>query len=192
MEYIFQQSLLVHRQLVWDQDVTLTTQVRILPFNRACGSYQDFLDIGLLLTRKLLNQWFLYVKLKSSLRKFYGHHHDLTVMKYLCHKRPPIFATCGKHFPVLSSFMTYHKVCNQINTTGATGGAGTAYPSRAPEFTPGFQLGSCYSIFSFMCMFCRSLFVLLSFLFWPLCCLSFFWFTNFDQPFNMLEIVIVS
>jgi hypothetical protein len=33
--------------------------------------------IGLLLTRKLLNQWFLLVKLKSSLRTFYGRHHDL-------------------------------------------------------------------------------------------------------------------
>ena len=27
------------------------------------------------------------------------------------------------------------------------------YPSRASEFTPEFRLGSCYSIFSFMCMF---------------------------------------
>jgi hypothetical protein len=44
----------------------------------------------------------------------------------------------------------------------------------APEFTPGFQWGSCYSIFSFMCMFCRSLFVLLSFFLWLLCCLFFF------------------
>jgi len=44
--------------------------------------------------------------------------------------------------------------------TGATNGAGTAYPSRAPEFTPGFEWDSCYSIFSFMCMFCRLLFVL--------------------------------
>ena len=35
------------------------------------------LDGGLLLTRKLLNQGFLLVKLKSSLRKFYGRHHDL-------------------------------------------------------------------------------------------------------------------
>ena len=26
----------------------------------------------------------------------------------------------------------------KINTTGATSGAGTAYPSGAPEFTPGF------------------------------------------------------
>jgi hypothetical protein len=35
-------------------------------------------------------------------------------------------------------------------------------------------LGTCYLIFSFMCMFCRSLFVLLSFFFWPCCCMSFF------------------
>jgi hypothetical protein len=33
---------------------------------------------------------------------------------------------------------------------------------------------SCYSIFSFICMFCWSLFVLLYFFFWPLCCLFFF------------------
>jgi hypothetical protein len=44
----------------------------------------------------------------------------------------------------------------------------------SPEFTPGFQWGSCYSIFSFMCMFCRSLFVFLYFFFWSVCCLFFF------------------
>ena len=54
---------------------------------------------------------------------------------------------------------------------GVTSGTGTAYPSGAPEF---IQLGSCYSIFSFICMFCRSLFVLLYFFFWPLRCLFFF------------------
>ena len=53
---------------------------------------------------------------------------------------------------------------------------------RTPEFIPGSQWGSCYSIFSFMSMLCRSLFVrflldivlsvILSFFFWPLCCLS--------------------
>ena len=42
------------------------------------------------------------------------------------------------------------------------------------EFTPGFQWGSCYSIFSFMCMFYKLLFVLLSFFVWSLCCLFFF------------------
>ena len=46
-------------------------------YSRACGSYQDFLDRGLLLTRKLLNQGLLFVKLKSLLRKFYGRHHDM-------------------------------------------------------------------------------------------------------------------
>ena len=81
---------------------------------------------------------------------------------------------CRKHFPVLSSFTTYYRVCNQINTTGATSRAGTAYPSGEPEYTPGFQWSSCYSIFSFICMFCRSLFVLWYFFFWPLCCLFFF------------------
>ena len=35
---------------------------------RDCGYHQDFLDRGLVLTRKVLNQ---------SLRKFYGRHHDL-------------------------------------------------------------------------------------------------------------------
>ena len=34
------------------------------------------------------------------------------------------------------------------------------------------NMGSCYSIFSFMCT--ALLFVLLSFFVWPLCCLSFF------------------
>jgi hypothetical protein len=30
-------------------------------------------------------------------------------------------------------------VCNWSNTTSATSGAGTAYPSGTPEFTPGFS-----------------------------------------------------
>ena len=46
-------------------------------YTRACGSYQDFLERGLLLTRKLLNQEFTVVNLRSSLRKFYGLHRDL-------------------------------------------------------------------------------------------------------------------
>ena len=57
-----------------------------LNIDRKRGSYlgvipvyttADFLDRGLLLTRELLNQGFLLVKLKSSLRKFYGRHHYL-------------------------------------------------------------------------------------------------------------------
>ena len=43
---------------------------QLIRYSRACGSYQNFLDRGLLLTRKILNQGFLLIKLKSSLRKF--------------------------------------------------------------------------------------------------------------------------
>jgi len=36
--------------------------------------------------------------------------------------------------------LTYYSVAiHVIGATGATGGAGTAYPSGAPEFTPGFS-----------------------------------------------------
>ena len=50
---------------------------QMIRYSRACGSYQDFLYRGLLLTKKLLYQGFLLVKLKSSLQKSYGGHHDL-------------------------------------------------------------------------------------------------------------------
>jgi hypothetical protein len=43
---------------------------------RACVSNHDFLDRGLLLTRQLLKQDFLLVRLKSSLRTCCGRHHD--------------------------------------------------------------------------------------------------------------------
>jgi hypothetical protein len=86
---------------------------QLIRYSRACGSYQDFLDRGLLLTRKLLNQEFLLVKLKSSLRMICSRYHDLVnVMEYLCHKWPRICSTCRKQLPVLFSFMTYHRVCN--------------------------------------------------------------------------------
>jgi hypothetical protein len=47
---------------------------QLIRYSRACGSYKDFLDRGFLLTRKLMKQGFLLVKLKSSLRTFYGRH----------------------------------------------------------------------------------------------------------------------
>ena len=49
---------------------------QLIRYSRACFSYHDFLDRGLLLTRKLLNQEFQMVKMKSSLRKFYGRHQE--------------------------------------------------------------------------------------------------------------------
>ena len=146
---------------------------------------------GLLLTRKLLSQGFLLVKLKSLLRKFYGRHHDL-VDRYgisASQMTTDMFHLSQTLFPILSSFMTYHRVCNQINTMGATSGAGIAYPSGAPQFTPGFQWGSCYSIFSFICMFCRSLFVLLCFVLLTIV-LSVLRYTDSDYSFGILRIFL--
>ena len=47
--------------------------------------------------------------------------------RFSCHKSPRICSTCRKYFLVLTSFMTYHRVCNQINTTSATSGARTIH-----------------------------------------------------------------
>ena len=44
-----------------------------------------------------------------------------------------ICSVCRNHNPVLSSFMTYYRVCKKRNTTGVTCGAGTAYPFVAYE-----------------------------------------------------------
>ena len=87
---------------------------RMIRYSRACCSHQDYFDRGLLLTRKLLNQGFLLVKLKSSLRKFYGRHHDLgwPLWNICVSKWPGICSICRKHFQVLSSFTTYYRVCN--------------------------------------------------------------------------------
>ena len=67
----------------------------------------------------------------------------LTVMEYMCHKWPRICSTRRKHFPVLSSFMTYpfgifKLFLPGLQHNGATSGAGTVYPFGAPEFTLGF------------------------------------------------------
>ena len=99
---------------------------KLIRYSRACGSYKDFLDRGLLLTWKLLNKGFLLVNLKSSLRKFYGCHHDLVDR----------FCVTNDHgyvpFVVNGPFLIHDLSpdCNYINTTGATSGEGTAYPSR--------------------------------------------------------------
>jgi hypothetical protein len=50
---------------------------QMIRFSIACGSYHDFLDQGMLLTRNLLNQGLLLFKVKSSHRMFYGRYHDL-------------------------------------------------------------------------------------------------------------------
>ena len=53
---------------------------------------------------------------------------------------------------------------------GVTRGAGTAFHSGAPEFIPSFSGVRVARSLIFYLVVCRSLFVLLSFFFWPLCC----------------------
>ena len=128
---------------------------QLIRYSRTCSSYQDFLDRGLLLTRKLLNQQFLLAKLKSSLRMLYDRHHDL-VARYGISVSQMTTDMFHLSSAIPGPFLvhSYHRVCNQINTTGVTSVAGTAYPTGTSEFTPGFQWDSCYSIFGFVCMLC--------------------------------------
>ena len=84
---------------------------QLIRYSRACGSYHDFFDRELLLTRKLPKQGFLVIKLKSSLWKFYGRNHDLlAVTEYLFHEWPRIRSVLRNNNPVISSFMTYYQV----------------------------------------------------------------------------------
>jgi hypothetical protein len=61
------------------------------------------LDRELLLTKKILNQGFLLVKLKSSLWKFYGRHHDLVDHCGICvtndHGYVPLVVNISWSFP---------------------------------------------------------------------------------------------
>ena len=70
--------------------------------------------------------------------------------------------------------MHKHGAHKKLSAMVATSGAGTADPSGAQEFTPVFSGVRATRSLVFMCMFCRSLFVLLYIFFWPLCCLFFF------------------
>jgi hypothetical protein len=80
----------------------------------------------------------------------------------------------SNHNPVLSSFITYHRVCNKSQTTSSTWGRETAYLSRKHELTPFFKWVHVARKLVFCVMFCRLLFVFLSFFAWQLHCLSFF------------------
>ena len=66
-----------------------------------------------------------------------------------------------------------------MNSSGS--GAGTTYPSGAPEFTPVFSGVRVIQSLVLCVLFCRSFFVLLSCLFWTV--LSVLLFTDSDYPF---------
>ena len=132
---------------------------QLIRYSRACVSYLDFLDKGLLLTNKLLNQGFLTKRLKSSLGKFYGRHHDfidwyevtvsqMTKDLFLCRNYIP-------SPPRLWLFLDF--------TFGSPGGAEHAYPSGAPDVTPFSGVQVTQSLV--FCVICFT---------WCPCCVSLF------------------
>ena len=90
---------------------------------------QEHLMDNLCLTR--LSKYGMWVTLVFSVLHDLANRYGTSVSQ--------ICSTFHKYFPVFSSFMTYHRISNNSNTTGATNGAGTAYPSGAPEFIPSFS-----------------------------------------------------
>jgi hypothetical protein len=89
---------------------------QLIRYSRACGSYQDFLNRELVLTRQLLNQGFFLVMLKSSLRKFYGRplidRYGIQ-KKCICvtndHKYVPLVVNTSRSFPrsrLITGFVT--------------------------------------------------------------------------------------
>ena len=72
----------------------------------------------------------------------------------VCHKWPWRCSVCSNHRPVISSFVTYHRVCNKSNTMGTTG---YCLPFRSTWvhtwFLVGFML---FDLVAFCVMLCRS------------------------------------
>jgi len=75
---------------------------------------------------------------------------------------------CPARFPYQMMFVLFN--CKTMGVTSATG---TANPSAEPTFTLIFCEVRVSQSLVFCVLFCRSLFVPLYFLLWPLCCLSF-------------------
>jgi hypothetical protein len=112
----------------------------------------------------------------------------LTVTEYPYHKWPQICCICRYHNSVLSSFVTVHRVCNTSNTTGATCGAETAYPSGALGFISGFKWGSVFSflhsvVYIIVCPFVIFLLAIVLFVLLR--------FMAFDYPFGLFKLFLV-
>ena len=128
--------------------------------------------------RKLLDHGFLVVKLQPSLRMVHGRHRDL-VTEYLCHKWPRISSICRIHYPVLSSFMSYHGYHMWITN---------CLPFRSTWVNPRLIVGFVFiDSLVFCVMFCRSLFVLLSF-FFVIVLSVLLWYTASDYPFCIFKV----
>ena len=110
---------------------------------RACGSYHDFLERGLLLSRNVLNQGLLLINMNSSLRQIYGRHrYGISDNGYV-----PCVVITIMSFP--NSFLTF----------------------RSARIYSRFFSAIRFAQFFYICVVLSGFFVLL--FFWSLYCLSF-------------------
>ena len=159
---------------------------QLIRYSRACGSYQDFLDRGLLLTRKLLQQGFLLARLKSLLRKFYGRHYWLgSPLYYICvtndHRYVPLVVNTSRSTPhswLITGFvtrLTWRVLLVEQELL------------ILPEHLTSSQVFSgvrvIESLVLCVCFVDRCL-PFWSFFFWPLCCLFFFDLRNRITPYS--------
>jgi len=81
-----------------------------------------------------------------KLQDVYSHFNDPCFLRFIMRLKTKYFnettlticSVCCHRTPVLSSFMTNHRICNKSNTTGATREAGTAYLFRNTQAHPRF------------------------------------------------------
>jgi hypothetical protein len=91
---------------------------QLICYSIACGSYHEFIERG------YSHQGCCWTN--GSWCLCWSHHfetfkvHDL-INRYGCHKWPRICSVCCNHNVFLSSFMTYHSVCNTTCANNVTG-----------------------------------------------------------------------
>jgi len=150
---------------------TFATKAR---YSRVCDSYRDFLDRVLLLTRKVMNQRFPLVKLTSSLRKFYGRAWLGKPLRNICvkndHGYVPLVVNTFRSFShswlITGFIIILTRQVPLVEQELLTIPEHRSLPTCVSGLRVARSLVLCV-------MFCRSLFVLLSFFFSLLCCLSF-------------------
>ena len=116
----------------------------------------------------------------------------MTAMEYLCHKWPRICSTCRKHFPVLSSFMTYHRVVARLTRPVSLMDQELPTLPEHMSSLPVFS-GVCVtrSLVLCECFVDRCLFFcIFSFFFWPLCCLFFFDLRIMATPLGIFKLFL--
>jgi hypothetical protein len=165
----------------WDRitpkdDIVFSEAFRTLWFQKV--------DRGLLITRKIpvLSEGFRVVRLKSSLRKFYGHHHHL-VDRYGV-SVSQICSVCYNHNPVLSSFETRIIITRRMPPVEQEL---LTIPEllNSTRFLVGVRV---LDLMFFGAIFCRSLFVLFFLLVIVLSVLL--RFTPSDYPFGIFNLFI--